>query len=48
MMLATADCSSFFHPLTTSPSPRIMASKPIRGAVIALPRLDREIDRAIQ
>ena len=27
--LAMADCSLFFQPLTTSPSPRIMASKPV-------------------
>ena len=28
-MLAIADCSLLCHPLTTSPSPSIMASKPI-------------------
>ena len=26
---AMADCSLFFQPVTTSPSPRIMASKPV-------------------
>ena len=29
--LAIADCSLFFQPLTTSPSPRIMASNPTRA-----------------
>src|SRR6266478_8586005 len=42
MTVASADCSLFFHPLTTSASPRIMASKPIRAtsagsAFFALP-----------
>ena len=40
MMPASADCRLFFRPLTTSPSPCIMASKPC-GAAIALPDLIR-------